>query len=155
MKNTHNAEPRKHYYLIYGSVVFQRVGTEEIGSIDINGLLIQDNKNIALHELNNAQRVLQHNFFKRISPDEVEVRDVVIANYVYMGSYTDMEFRNIPEDVSMQVRKAEEAAASKAEAASEAIIDQIVESSNDNPEPKQPLDTPNENPDRIESQPEG
>lgn len=128
MKKVHDVQQRSHYYLVHGAIVFAHVDQEQVGSIDMNGLLITENKNIALHELNNSQRLLQHNFFKRMPAEKVEIQDVVIKNLTWLGHYTEDEFKNIPEGVAMQVREAAEQAATPA---SETIIDAIPVANDD------------------------
>lgn len=152
MKTVYDVKQRKHYYLVHGAIVFAHQEQEQVGSIDMNGLLLTDNKNIALHELNNSQRILQHNFFNRMPADKVEIQDVVIKNLTWLGHYTDDEFKNIPEGVSMQVREAAEQAATPA---SEQIIDAVAQAPANDPEPvevtnEQPTETPDETPEAGE-----
>ena len=167
MKTVHDVKQRKHYYLVHGAIVFAHVEQEQVGSIDMNGLLLADEKKIALHELNNSQRILQHNFFQRMPAEKVEIQDVVLKNITWLGHYTDDEFKNIPEGITMQMREAAEQAATPA---SEQIIDAVAQAPANNPapeptdeqpsetpvetpevgEPNLPITEPNENPDRIE-----
>lgn len=149
MKKVHDVKQRKHYYLVHGAIVFAHVEQEQVGSIDMNGLLLADEKKIALHELNNSQRILQHNFFQRMPAEKVEIQDVVLKNLTWLGHYTDDEFKNIPEGVTMQMREAAEQAATPT---SEQIIDSVAQAPANDPVPE-PRETPVETPEVGEPQP--
>lgn len=101
MKKPPVTEKRTHHYLVCGSIIHTN-DEEQICSIDINGIVANDTKNIPAYQLARAQQVLQANFFRRMEDVKVEVRDVVIQNMIYLGFMTDAEFKRQPEGMTIQ-----------------------------------------------------
>lgn len=94
---------KKHHHLISGAVHFRNKDSNDIGSVPLNGVLLSDNKDIPMTSLGKAQKVLQLNFYRNAQADgKVEVVDVVLLNLVYLGEFTEAEFKAVPEGLSLQ-----------------------------------------------------
>lgn len=99
-----DATEKKHHFLIAGNVVFLNKETEQPGSVPLNGVLITDTTDLPARSLSKAQQILQLNFFKStgISANEVQVVDVVLMSFIYLGQFTEAEFKQPPAGMSVQ-----------------------------------------------------
>lgn len=98
---------KHHHFLISGSIIFVNQ-KEEIGTVALNGVLIQDRRDIPVKSLGKAQQILQMNFRKNSGADDsVKVVDVVLHNFVHLGEFTKEEFQQPPQGLSQQEAQAE------------------------------------------------
>lgn len=91
-----------HYHLITGEIVFRRKDSEEINAIRLNGVLADESQKIPVRLLARAQQILQANFFRNMEGQDVQVVDVVVLNFSYLGQFTTEEFHKEPEGMKLQ-----------------------------------------------------
>jgi hypothetical protein len=98
---------KKHYHLVAGEVKFGNTTDETIGSTLLNALLPWDTHDLPLRAIGRAQQALQIQFRNRIQNDPtIQIIDVVIVNFSYLGFMTEEEFNQAPEGTKMQERPA-------------------------------------------------
>jgi hypothetical protein len=100
-------QPKKHYHLVTGEILFRDPKEETSGSVRLNTLTMSDTGLIRRKELGQAQQALQMHFFRRIQDETLQVLDVVILNISFLGCMTEEEFQYIPEGLEL-VEKAPE-----------------------------------------------
>jgi hypothetical protein len=97
---------KHHYYLICGTILVAQ--DEDTSAVSLNAILPSDIKNIGVHQLGQAQRMLQMNFHQRMQDPETgeqetfKVVDVVIANMCYLGHMSQEQFEKRPEGFEIQ-----------------------------------------------------
>lgn len=96
---------KHHYFLVTGEIVFSPPKSEEIHAIRMNAIITGSTASIPVRALGKAQQALQVQFYERMQTPEIEVRDVVITNMVYMGYMTKEEFEKPPEGTQQVERQ--------------------------------------------------
>ena len=91
-----------HHHLIHGEIVFKHKDHEQIHSTRVNGVLVDLDKNIPLRLLGKAQQILQLNFHQRMQDESIQVLDVILADFSYMGHMTQEEFQATPDGTALQ-----------------------------------------------------
>lgn len=100
-----DASKKNFYFLISGSVVFVNqpdTVNENIGSIQMNGVLISDINSIPARSLGKAQQILQINFMKQMGQSAPKIVDVSLHNFVLLGEFTHDEFHQAPEGMELK-----------------------------------------------------
>lgn len=101
------SEPnRYHYFLIVGEILFRHVEKPDIHSVRLNGVIISDTNNIPVKTLGKAQQTLQLNFHQKMQDEKMQVIDVILQNFVYLGHFTEEEFHQTPPGTEVQERPA-------------------------------------------------
>lgn len=100
-------EPMNHFHMIAGEIVFREKGEEQVNAIRVNGVLIDPGRDIPARLLGKAQQILQLNFHQRMGSDSIEVLDVVLMNFMYLGYMTQEQFSKMPEGVKLQEKPKE------------------------------------------------
>lgn len=95
----------KHYYLVSGTVLFTVPDQEMLMNVPLNAT-IQMNKKlpITVQDLGRAQVALQHNLMNQIGPEEflkINVQNVVMNGFVYLGLMSEEEFNKPPEGTQL------------------------------------------------------
>lgn len=100
-------QDQKHHYLIAAEIVFKHKDQEEISAIRINGVLIQDEKNLPTRSLGRAQQVAQMNFHNQMGAEMVhlQVIDVALISLSYLGLMAQEEFQRHPPGMTVQSRE--------------------------------------------------
>lgn len=98
------SKQRHHHFMILGEVVFRSKGQEEISSVRQNGVLITDSMSLPVRVIGKAQQVIQLGFHQRMQDPDIEVLDVVLFNFTYLGEMTQEEFHAAPEGTKLQER---------------------------------------------------
>jgi hypothetical protein len=93
---TPDANQKLHHHLITGKIVFSEPNSDVINVIELNAVVAHTDKNIPVALIGRAQQTLQLQFFNRMENPELEVRDVVISNFCYLGELTQAEFQAPP-----------------------------------------------------------
>lgn len=101
-----NEEKQKpyHYFMILGEVVFRIRDQEEINSVRQNGVLTSDSTTLPVRMIGKAQQVIQLGFHQRMQDPNIEVLDVVLYSFTYLGEMTQDEFHAAPEGSKLQER---------------------------------------------------
>lgn len=97
-----NENQKHHHHLIAGEIVFKQKDHDNIHSVRLNGVLIDPGREIPFRLLGKAQQILQLNFHQRMQEENIEVLDVVLTNFVYLGHFTQAEFHQVPEGMKLQ-----------------------------------------------------
>lgn len=97
-----NPNQKNHHHLISGEIVFQQEGEEGIASIRCNGVLIADTRDLPVRLMGKAQQILQVNFHNRMKGQKIQVLDVVLMNFTYLGHMTQEEFNQPPQGTKLQ-----------------------------------------------------
>lgn len=103
-------DPTKPYdhFLIVGEIVFQKSEEDMIHSIRTNGVLIHEGMDLPVRALGKAQQILQANFRQRMGEEtNIKILDVVLANFVHLGKFTQSEFHAAPEGSVLREKIAE------------------------------------------------
>lgn len=98
---------KHHHHLVAGEIVFKQKDHDNIHSVRVNGVLIDPEKEIPVRLLGKAQQILQLNFHQRMQDENIEVLDVVLTNFVYLGHFTQEEFHRVPEGTKLQEKAAQ------------------------------------------------
>lgn len=91
-----------HYHLIHGEIVFKHKDHDQIHSTRVNGVLVDLERNIPIRLLGKAQQILQLNFHQRMQDESIQVLDVILADFSYLGLMTQEEFQAAPEGAVLQ-----------------------------------------------------
>lgn len=91
-----------HHHLIHGEIVFQHKDFDQIHSTRVNGVLVDPERNIPVRLLGKAQQILQLNFHQRMQDESIQVLDVILADFSYLGLMTQEEFQAVPEGAALQ-----------------------------------------------------
>jgi hypothetical protein len=83
----------KHHYIASGNVMWRE--DENLNALEVNAVLIIDQKNIAVKEISQLQRLLMISLFKQLKR-QVEIEGVVITSINYLGAMTEKEWNNLP-----------------------------------------------------------
>lgn len=97
---------KKHHHLITAEIVYRHAKDEsgQVFATRINGILTDKNKEIPHRLLGKAQQNVQLFFHNRMGDPDINVLDVVILGFSYLGHMTDAEFSVPPEGMKIQVR---------------------------------------------------
>lgn len=93
---------RKHHHMIVGEIVFRDSAGENVNAIRVNGVMMDDSRNIPVRLLGKAQQILQLNFHQRMQDETLVVVDVILINFMYLGHMTQEEFAQAPEGMQLQ-----------------------------------------------------
>lgn len=93
-----------HHHLIYGEIVFKYKDHEQIHSTRVNGVLITSDQKITIRQLGRAQQTLQLNFHQRMQDESIQVLDVILADFSYLGLMTKKEFEQPPQGTTLQLK---------------------------------------------------
>lgn len=89
---------KKHHYLVAAEVVFlSEEEGEHPNAIRLNAVLAQEDKALPVKSIGRAQQAVQLNFFKRMNDAKIQVLDVVIISFSYLGHMSEKEFQKVPE----------------------------------------------------------
>lgn len=91
-----------HHHLIHGEIVFKHKDHDQIHSTRVNGILVDAQQNIPVRLLGKAQQILQLNFHQRMQDESIQVLDVILADFSYLGLMTQEEFQTVPEGTALQ-----------------------------------------------------
>lgn len=93
-----------HHHLITGEIVFRHKQDEtgQVNAIRVNGVLLDEARDIPARLLGKSQQILQLNFHKRMQDENIEVLDVVLVNFVYLGEFTEEQFHAAPEGTTLK-----------------------------------------------------
>lgn len=83
---------KKHYHLIHGSIVFTEPENPNPSKLDLNAILPTDTQNIDTKGLGKAQQNLQLTFHKKMEDETLQVVDVILNSFSYLGCMTHEEF---------------------------------------------------------------
>lgn len=87
---------KKHYYLASGEVFFRtpvdEAGEQSIGSVKLNAMITTNNGKIIAKDLGKTQQALQLRFHDRMKDPTLEVFDVFLIGFSYLGHMTDEQF---------------------------------------------------------------
>lgn len=88
---------KKHYYLVAGEVFFRTPEEEagvpqNIGSIKLNSMLTLSKNQIAARDMGRAQQALQMRFHERMADPSLQIFDVFLINFSYLGHMTNEQF---------------------------------------------------------------
>lgn len=83
---------KKHYHLVLGSIVFKEADSEVINAIQLNAILPTETQNIDAAQLGKAQQNLQFVFHKKMEDPTIQVVDVILSSFSYLGYMTKEEF---------------------------------------------------------------
>lgn len=97
-----NQNDKLHHHLIVGEIAFRERNREEIAALRINGIMMDPERDLPVRLLGKAQQILQLNFHQRMGDQNLEVLDVVLMNFVYLGQMTQEEFHKTPEGTKLQ-----------------------------------------------------
>lgn len=93
---------KKHHFLITGEIVFRARNSEDVNAIRTNAVLLTEDTIINVAAIGKSQQLLQLNFHKKMSDDNIEVLDVVILNLSYLGNMSEAEFQAPPAGMKQQ-----------------------------------------------------
>ena len=91
-----------HHHLIHGEIVFKHKDYDQIHSTRVNGILVDAQQNISIRLLGKAQQILQLNFHQHMQDESIQVLDVILADFSYLGLMTQQEFQTAPEGMTLQ-----------------------------------------------------
>jgi hypothetical protein len=87
---------KKHYYLVSGEVFFhgpvQENATREVGSLKLNSVITLNRNQVVAREMGRAQQALQLRFHERMKDASLEVFDVFLISFSYLGHMTHEQF---------------------------------------------------------------
>lgn len=103
------SEPAQHHFLVTGQIVFSPVPSnneasdegEMLHTVNVNCVVMSPDGRLAVAQIARAQQALQMQFFRRIEPGTVQVRDVVILALMPLGIFTSEEFNAMPEGMQL------------------------------------------------------
>ena len=103
------SEKAHEYVLITGELVFVDPAVENClpNAIRANGVMVLPERKINRFAMGKAQQILQANFFQKMGEVQVNVVDVVLINFTWLGRMTPGEFSKTPEGLKMQERAPE------------------------------------------------
>ena len=93
-----------HHHLIHGEIVFKHKDHDQIHSTRVNGILVDPQENISIRLLGKAQQILQLNFHQRMQDESIQVLDVILADFSYLGLMTQEKFQAAPEGAKIVER---------------------------------------------------
>ena len=97
---------KHHHQLIVGEIIFRsKQNEEDVTAIRLNGVLISDRVDLPVRTLGKAQQILQLNFHNKMQSEDIEVLDVVLHNFVYLGHFTKEEFEATPDGTKVQEKE--------------------------------------------------
>lgn len=96
------APPRFHFHMIAAEIVFRNKNDEVVNALRINGVLADSNREIPVRLLGKAQQIVQLQFHQRMQDENIEVLDVVLMNFMYLGHMTTEEFNQTPANSQLQ-----------------------------------------------------
>lgn len=93
-----------HHHLITGEIVFRHKQdeTSQVNAIRVNGVLVDDSRDIPARLLGKSQQILQLNFHNRMQDENIAVLDVVLINFAYLGEFTEEQFHATPEGTTLK-----------------------------------------------------
>lgn len=97
-----------HYFMVTGEIVFSPENEENVHAIRMNAIITGESKELPVRALGKAQQALQVQFYQRMDTTKVNVRDVVLMNFSYLGYMTKEEFEKPPEGMKQIERSAQE-----------------------------------------------
>lgn len=83
---------KKHYHLVHGSIVFIEPENPNPVKLDLNAILPTNTQNITTAALGKSQQNLQLTFHKKMEDEKLEVVDVILNSFSYLGHMTSEEF---------------------------------------------------------------
>lgn len=95
---------KQHYYLVSGTLIFtvEENGQTNVGNVELNALVHDDERNVTLSIIGKAQTGLQLNFRQRQPDPATQIIDVIVANMIYLGHMTKEEFEAMPAGMTLQ-----------------------------------------------------
>jgi hypothetical protein len=113
---TNRVEKRSHYFLFAGKIIFVAEGEDDIGSAEVNSVVMSDDGNLPIALLGRAQQTLQMQFHEQANdPTKLKIINVVITAIMPLGKFTPSEFNALPPGMKVQEKTPEAKAAVKAE----------------------------------------
>lgn len=95
-------EPKYHHHMIVAEIVFMPKADSVVNSLRVNGVLVDPEKDIPIRLLGKAQQIVQLQFHNRMEGQDIQVLDVVLMNFMYLGHMTEAEFQKVPEGVALK-----------------------------------------------------
>ena len=96
-----NTEVKKHNWLFAAQLVFRNTSpdskADDGGVIMLNGLVLTDEKQVALKDLGRAQMQAVANLNERFKGQKIEVIDCVFMSFSYLGYMSAPEYAANPE----------------------------------------------------------
>lgn len=89
-----DAIKRNHHHLIVGEIVFRHKKDSEgsAAAMRVNGVIIDESRDLPARLLGKSQQILQLNFHQRMQDENIEVIDVILMGFTYLGEFTQEEF---------------------------------------------------------------
>ena len=91
-----------HHHLITAQVVFRHKDEGDVNAIQINGVLADPGQNIPVRLLGKAQQIAQLHFRQRMPDPAIEIVDVVLLHFSYLGCMTQEEFQAAPAGTTLR-----------------------------------------------------
>jgi hypothetical protein len=125
------SEKAEEYVLITGEIVFIDPKVERAfpNAIRANGVMMLSERKLNRYAMGKAQQVLQANFHQKMGEVEVQVVDVVLFNFTWLGRMTPGEFSKMPDGLKIQERAPESdepSAAPATPSTSTAALDELA-----------------------------
>lgn len=88
---------KQHYYLVSGEILYRLPGEDGVGTRRLNSILQLDENLIRHREIGRAQQMLQLHFFNQMGDAELQIADLFLYPFTYLGHMTEEDFRVRPE----------------------------------------------------------
>lgn len=100
-----NKNKKMHYYMVAANIVYGLDGQEQVGMMPINSAVWSEEPDrlIRLRLISRAQQAAQMAFIKKLNQINVQIRDVVIVNMIYLGHMTEAQFNEAPPGMELKV----------------------------------------------------
>lgn len=97
-------KPQRHHYMILAEVVFKLKDSEDIQSVRQNGVMMTEEMKLPVRMIGKAQQIMQVGFMQRMQNPDIEILDVVLYSFTYLGLMTQEEFHAPPPGMKLQER---------------------------------------------------
>lgn len=99
-----NKNKKMNYYLVAANIVYSLDGQDSLSMMPINSAVWSENADrlIRLRLIGKAQQAVQMAFMKKINDINVQIRDVVITNMIFLGNMTEDQFNEAPPGMEMK-----------------------------------------------------
>lgn len=85
---------KRHHHLIVGEIVFRHKKDTDgaAAAMRINGVITDADRYLPARLLGKSQQILQLNFHQRMQDENIEIIDVILMGFTYLGEFTQEEF---------------------------------------------------------------